>query len=357
MARRRVALVAGSGAAAALAVGLAVALGGGATSGAGAARGPVTADAATGAESGKIAGDNDKIVACRFSPGQDLAFDFELAATIDIHADALGSGGDRVVARAGDAGDAGDAGVERVVSGATGVLAGRVLAVTSAGEAIVALRARGWRDTPEAMAAAAAAWSADLARPMLVRLDRRCRVLATARHRDTALLAYDRMLRLVDGLGFALPADGVARAGRSYDDEGRDTHGVYAVRSELAPADDAGGRGVVTRRRTGFVTVAAPTDGPKVAPRIVRSEGRVALGDGARTPWFSRLDDDEVVRGETRGRVAFEATTRLTARARAADPAAFAGADLALAHYLWGRPSEAELRAARDAIGPAEPAA
>lgn len=267
---------------------------------------------------------------CRFTRGQDFAFDVRIDTDLTLHPAAVSAQD--------------DAPPEVVHASTTSRLAARVLAVTSAGEAILALRPTSWEDLPAELAAAEAA-PADLQRAYLARIDTRCHLLATARHREASVLAYDRVLRVLDLLDLPLPTSPQPTA---YETRHADTYGTFVVSNRWTPASTppTSDRGTIQRRRTRYLETRA-TDQPDLTVTISESTGRLTLGPG---PWFAALTQSDTLGAKHGGKTALTSTTRASLTAHAPDPRAFVGQDLSLASYVWGRPDPAALRAARDPL-------
>ncbi len=269
---------------------------------------------------------------CTFAPGARFAWDFQVDLRLDLERGALAPAGTPAQ------------GVDVVRSGAGGALQALVLAVTSAGEAVIALRATRWTDTPADAAAAAADWAADLSKPVLLRVDAQCRTLAGARHRDTSILAWDRVGRLTDRFQFMAPPESGsgAETARPYTTRHADTHGPSVMSNRHVPGP---GRGAISRHRLRYEL--ADT---RVQVALVRSQSTLTLADAM---WFQALDESQVVHTRMRGAPAFQSEERARLAAIAPDAQAFVGQDLELSHYVWGRPDAAALSAARDTLGPA----
>jgi hypothetical protein len=274
---------------------------------------------------------------CTFEVGGRFAWRFEVSVRLDLERGALAPAGTP------------KQGVDVVESGAEGALEALVLAVTPAGEAVVALRATRFSDTPaEAASSASAAenWTADLRKPVLLRVDDRCRTLAGARHRDTSILAWDRLGRLLDRFQFMAPPEPAAPAedgtARPYTTRHTDTHGASVVSNRHVAGP---GRGALSRRRLRYEIA-----DPRVQVAIVRAQSTLTLGDAV---WFEGLDESQVVHTRMSGAPAFQSAERARFAAVAPESSAFAGQDLDLSHYVWGRPDAAALSTARDALGPA----
>ena len=262
---------------------------------------------------------------CAFEAGQRFAFDARAEVTLVMHPAALGAPNEHD---------------QTVSSAASATLEARVLAVTGAGEAIVALAARGWQDEPAAIAETGATWADELARPILVRLDGRCRVLASGRHRDGSVLAFDRVRRLIEPLDVAV-VTGVERA---YETRQADTYGTSVWSNRWRAGE---GRGQITRERTRFADTtraAEGLDGAALRFSIRASRGTIALGAG---PWIASLDQRETILTANRGATALESTSHSQFSARTPARDAFAGADLALDHYLWSTSAQ-DVAAAKD---------
>ncbi len=252
---------------------------------------------------------------CVFSPGQRAAFEVRVDATVVMHPEALGATGQAS---------------QEVVSTTTTTLEARVLAVTRAGEAIVALVGTHWKDEPPDIAATGADWVADLGRPILVRLDADCRVLARARHREVSSQAFDRVSRLAEPLDVALRFDEGAYSSRHVD-----TYGTSSWSNRWRPG---AARGALERTRS-RISGSGPASAQAAALRfsVRASKGHVVLGVG---PWFESLDQRETIVTDNHGVVALEATIDARFAARSPSTDAFAGADLALTHYVWGGSQE-----------------
>lgn len=316
--------------AAATAVALALRPGAGPDDGSRPADPPATAKAANPGVLPALSPARTQGFGCTFEPGARFAWDFQVDLRLDLERDALAPAGTPAK------------GVDVVESRAAGALQALVLTVTSAGEAVIALRATRWTDTPAAAATAGADWATDLVKPVLLRVDDRCRTLAGARHRDTSILAWDRVGRLTDRFQFMAPPETGPEAGRPYTTRHADTHGPSVVSNRHVPGP---GRGTISRHRVRYEIA-----DPRVQVALVRAQSTLTLADAM---WFQGLDESQVVHTRMRGAPAFQSEDRARLAAIAADPQAFAGQDLDLSHYVWGRPDAAALSAARDALGPA----
>lgn len=268
-------------------------------------------------------------LACRWQAGDAFAFDVAIDSTLTFDEGSL------VPGRSG-----GDDGAHEQRATAAGRLDAAVLSVNDAGLATVAARLPDWNTMPSA-AETFPAIDADARRIYLLQIDDRCRVVATARPRDASVIAYRRVLGVFDHLDFALPPPGTPAA-TPYTTRHADDFGWATLENRYTPA---GGRGRIARRRTSYDVASSSDDSLPVSVRIRATGGNVTLGDAA---WFASLTEDEDVEVVANGRVPMRSrsATRITRRT----PEGVDVADVAVGAYLWGRPTEAELAAAHEAL-------
>ncbi|HEV7735720.1 MAG TPA: hypothetical protein VGR62_26330 [Candidatus Binatia bacterium] len=225
---------------------------------------------------------------------------------------------------------------------AAGRLDAKVLSVAPGGVAIVAARLADW-STNATGADAFPAIDADMRAPYLLRIDARCHVVATARRVSASIIAYRRALGVFDRLDFTLPPPGT-NAPAVYASRQLDDFGSYTIENRYVPGD---GRGEIERRRLAYDAQQPSRDAMPMRIKIRSAGGSVDLGT---SPWFSELSDHEDVDVISNGAVPLR--TRSTSRftGRPGNSAAFDDVTLAMADFTWGRPTDAELQAAHDAL-------
>lgn len=278
---------------------------------------------------GPQAGAPPATVACRWQQGQTFAFDVAVDSRLTFDESALVPG-----APAGGEGRS-----ENAVAG--GRLDARVLSVAPDGVATVAARLPDW--TTNAIGAGAVpSIDDDMRRPYLLRVDARCRVVGTARPHDASVIAYRRVLGVVDRLDFALPAPG-ADDTAPYATRQLDDFGPYTIENRWRPGD---GRGTLERRRTAYDTPPSD-DALPVRIRIRAAGGSVDLGDST---WFSAIADEEDVDVVSDGRVPLRSRSTTAITARDVDSHAFDDVAIDVTRFTWGRPTDDELQAAHDAL-------
>jgi len=221
-------------------------------------------------------------------------------------------------------------------SQATGWLDAKVLTVTSSGEAILVARLASWTsDAPGS--GAFAAIDRDMLKPYLLRVDERCRVLATARPRQASLIAYRRVLGVIDRMDFVLPpAD--SDITRAYRSRHIDDFGWHTLSNQYE-SGPAGGR--IERKRLGYEPTSGTADSLPVDIRVRSAGGVVTLGISS---WFSEITDYEDLEVVSKGAVPLRSRARSRLQAQTPDPRAFDNLPIVLADFEWSRPDEAELQ-------------
>ncbi len=269
---------------------------------------------------------------CRWAAGQTFAFDVAIDTTLTFDETALAPGGGPQTGAPGRS--------ETV--GASGRLDARVVSIGPGGDAILATRLSSWTtDAPGTDAFPAV--DADMQRPYLLHVDDRCHVVAAAREQTASVIAYRRVLAVIDRMDFVAPA-AHADPAAPYRSRQLDDFGWYTMDNRW---ERGGGRGAIERRRVAYDRQPTTADALSADIRIRTAGGAVTLGDGR---WFSSIEDREDVEVVANGRVPLRTRATSTFTAVPADAAAFADSQLALAGFTWGRPTDAELAAAHEAL-------
>ena len=272
---------------------------------------------------------------CTWTDGQTFAFAVSQQTKVTLHPDALTPTPQRAQAHSGQAETTEQA-------HGSGTLVAQVLTVSATGEAVVAARLSAWtsdaaQPDPEPSIAR------DMQRPYLVRLNARCQVLATARHKDASVIAYARVLGVLDRLDVGLPVPASSPATTAtYTTDHVDASGEFRVENHFAPAA-APDRGSLTRTRLAYGRSATPG----LRLRIRHAAGHVDLGAG---PWLARIDDEEDTDALVGGQVAVRSQGESHVQQQAAPESPFAGAALDPAGFVWGRPTQQDVAAAHDAL-------
>lgn len=264
---------------------------------------------------------------CAFEQRQRFTFSFASDLTSTVRAENL----------LGTALSAPASAPESIHVSSAGRLHALVMAVTSASEAIVAVRPDAWSFEPAGVGESTP-WRADLERPYLVRVGPDCRMLDVARHRDASVAAFAQVIGLLDHVQLSVPDDPAATP--TWMTRQQDEYGISSWRYTWTRGD---GGGAIRRERVNFETSVAPSG----ALGVVFSGttvGDIALGEG---PWFERLVDTEDVVGASRGApvFSFAGTTRFE-RAEA-DAEGFLGHAVRVEEFVWGRPTAEAVEAAQ----------
>ncbi len=274
------------------------------------------------------------VIECRWEPEQGFAFDVSIDSDLTFNEAALapllpGQANLNVTSQSQK-------------GTATGWLDAKVLSVTSSGEAILAARLASWKtDAPGA--GAFAELDRDMMRPYLLRIDSRCHILASARPKDANVIAYRRVLGVTDRMDFSLPPVGIDPT-RSYTSRQVDDFGTYNSSNQYRRDS---GRGAIERKRLAYEAGAAEKNALPMRIRIHSAGGSVSLGNSA---WFTQISDSEDIDTVSNGKVPFRSRSSSKLVAQTPAPAAFDGVPIVLSDYVWGRPSEAEMELAHEAL-------
>ncbi len=278
-----------------------------------------------------VGGRRPPSIECRWERGQRFAFDvaIDTALTFDEASLVPGrpSGGD--TARPEHA-------------TASGRLEAAVLSVNPGGMAILAARLPDWT-TDATGGDAFPAIDADATRPYLLQVDGRCHVVATARPKDASVIAYRRVLGVLDHLDVVLPVPG-SDAAKPYPSRQLGDLGWATFENRWVAG---AGRGSIERRRLAYDVQPTSTDALPTQIRIRNAGGSVVLHDPF---WFSELSDREDVDVVAGGRVPLRSRSTSRIARRPPDASALDVAAIAVGDFTWGRPSDDEVAAAHEAL-------
>ncbi len=277
----------------------------------------------------------DRVVAepCVWTLGQDLAFDVSMQADLTFDESAL------LPAAAQRVKGKGDPRRTQSVSG-HGRLDARVLSVTSSGEAVVVAKLATWEGDIAEMQAFPGI-ERDLRMPYLIRVDSRCRILASARPKAASVIAYRRLIGIFDRMDFALPPKGAA-ADQPYQLRQIDDFGKYTSSNVFRAGEK---RGHIERKRLTYAPVGTVQASLPLEVRIHSAGGIVRLGDAV---WFESIVDREDIDTVSRGKVPFSSKASTQITEVDANPKAFQDVAIVIADFVWGRPTEAELDQAHE---------
>jgi hypothetical protein len=170
-------------------------------------------------------------------------------------------------------------------------------------------------------------------------------VVATAREKTASVLAYRRVIGHLDRMDFAVPAPG-ANPAQPYVTRQTDEYGAARVENRFARgAGD--GRGTVTRKRLAYDAAKGAPGAMSVTFRVKSAGGEVRLGTSA---WFERLVDAEDIEAVAGAGVPYRSRASERFDAREPDRRAWDGVRVAIEDFVWGRPTEAELADAAEAL-------
>jgi len=284
---------------------------------------------------GELDFDRPEARRCAWKLGQNLAFDVSMRADLTFDETALLP--TSAAARRGQG--KGDTRRTQSVTG-NGRLEARVLSVTTSGEAVVALKLSSWQgDLAEVQQFPDI--ERDMRLPYLLRVDPRCRILASARPKSASVIAYRRLIGIFDRMDFALPPDG-ASVNRPYTLLQLDDFGKYTSRNHFR-ADATRGR--IERERVAYAATEATRTSLPLEIKIRSAGGIVHLGESV---WFESIVDSEEIDTVSRGKVPFSSKASTRIDEVDADANAFRDVRIVMADFVWGRPTEAELDRAHE---------